>query len=71
MAFLGKWLSRAKGTTMAEHMMLRCGDGAEAKAARLLTAIASLLSAVGSVTYFSVGAGKFGAGEYAATLKYH
>ncbi|KAL9642245.1 hypothetical protein ABK040_007245 [Willaertia magna] len=59
MAFLGKWFRRAGVMTSAEWMYLRFGHGREGNLARLSTAIAFILLAIGSITYFSVGSGKF------------
>ncbi len=59
MIFMGKWNRRSKVMTMAEWMELRFGSGFEGKIARLLSAIATLLSTVAIVTYFAIGAGKF------------
>lgn len=63
MVFMGKWNRRSKVMTMAEWMELRFGSGFEGKLARLLSAIATLLSTVAIVTYFAIGAGKF-VGEF-------
>lgn len=57
--FMGKWFRRAQVMTMAEWMYLRFGDKFEGKIARLLTAVATLISTVAIVAYFAVGAGKF------------
>ena len=59
MIFMGKWNRRSKVMTMAEWMELRFGSTFEGKIARLLSAIATLLSTVAIVTYFAIGAGKF------------
>lgn len=63
MIFMGKWNRRAKVMTLAEWMELRFGNTLEGKIARLVTAIAILLSTVAIVTYFAVGGGKF-VGEF-------
>lgn len=59
MIFMGKWNRRSKVMTMAEWMELRFGSELEGKVARLLSAIATLLSTIAIVTYFAIGAGKF------------
>jgi SSS family solute:Na+ symporter len=59
MIFMGKWNRRAQVMTMAEWMELRFGNTVEGRAARLITAVATLLSTVAIVAYFAVGAGKF------------
>ena len=59
--FMGKWHARARVMTVAEWMELRFGTGRPGAVARLCTAVASLVSAVGSVAYFALGTGKFAA----------
>ena len=59
--FMGKWHARAKVMTVAEWMELRFGTGRAGAVARICTAVASLVSAVGSVAYFALGTGKFAA----------
>ncbi len=59
MIFMGKWNRRADVMTMAEWMEFRFGDGRQGQAARLLAAVANLVFAVATVTYFAQGAGLF------------
>ena len=59
MIFMGKWNRRAKVMTLAEWMEFRFGSGRQGQAARLLAAIANLLFAIATVTYFAQGAGIF------------
>ena len=59
MIFMGKWNRRANVMTMAEWMELRFGKGKQGRAARLITAVATIIITVWMVTYFAVGAGKF------------
>lgn len=59
MTFMGKWNRRAKVMTMAEWMHFRFGNGKEGDIARVVSAVASLIFAIGSIGYFSVGGGKF------------
>ncbi|GJQ64811.1 MAG: sodium:solute symporter [Melioribacteraceae bacterium] len=59
MIFMGKWNRRANVMTLAEWMVLRFGKGTEGKIARLICAIAILLSTVAIVSYFAIGGGKF------------
>ncbi|MBN2571593.1 MAG: sodium:solute symporter, partial [Ignavibacteriales bacterium] len=59
MIFMGKWNRRAKVMTLAEWMEFRFGSDTAGKIARLISAIAILLSTTAIVTYFAVGGGKF------------
>ncbi|AFY68794.1 Na+/solute symporter [Thalassoporum mexicanum PCC 7367] len=59
MVFVGKWTRRSQVMTLAEWMKLRFGDGREGNTARLISAIANLAFAVGAMSYFSLGGGKF------------
>lgn len=59
MTFMGKWNRRATVMTMAEWMHLRFGNGKEGDMARIVSAVASLIFAIGSISYFAVGGGKF------------
>jgi Na+/proline symporter len=59
MIFMGKWNRRANVMTLAEWMEFRFGSGRQGQAARLLAAIANLLFAIATVTYFAQGAGIF------------
>ncbi|MGQ4650118.1 sodium:solute symporter family transporter [Lyngbya aestuarii] len=59
MTFMGKWNRRAKVMTLAEWMRLRFGSGREGNTARIISAFANIVFAIGAVSYFSVGGGKF------------
>ncbi len=59
MIFMGKWNRRAQVMTLAEWMKFRFGETREGKLARLITAIASIITTIAMVTYFAVGGGKF------------
>ncbi|MBS4036254.1 MAG: sodium:solute symporter [Ignavibacterium sp.] len=59
MIFMGKWNRRSKVMTLAEWMTYRFGDGIQGKAARIISAISTLIITIAIVSYFSVGAGKF------------
>ncbi len=59
MIFMGKWLRRSRVMTNAEWMILRFGDGPDGRAARLLSALSTIVGTVGMVAYFAVGTGKF------------
>jgi Na+/proline symporter len=59
MIFMGKWMRRANVMTVAEWMRFRFGDGPEGKLARLITALANLVSDIWVISYFAVGGGKF------------
>ena len=59
MVFAGKWNRRSQATTVAEWMYLRFGSGREGDAARILSAAGSLIFAIATIGYFSLGGGKF------------
>lgn len=59
MVFMGKWTRRSQKMTMAEWMAFRFGTGREGNLARIMSAVANLTFAVGAMSYFSVGGGKF------------
>lgn len=59
MVILGKWHSRAGVMTIAEWMEFRFGKGKQGEIARLLSALAAVITTVGMVAYFFVGTGKF------------
>ncbi|MGE5497121.1 MAG: sodium:solute symporter family transporter [Syntrophothermus sp.] len=59
MVFMGKWNRRANVMTVAEWMRFRFGYGREGNIARLLSASANIIFAVGAISYFAVGGGKF------------
>jgi solute:Na+ symporter, SSS family len=59
LTFMGKWNRRAKVMTLAEWMYLRFGSGREGNFARSISAIANLVFAIGTISYFAVGGGKF------------
>lgn len=59
MVFMGKWNRRAKVMTVAEWMQFRFGKGKEGDLARILSAMANIVFAIGAISYFAVGGGKF------------
>ncbi|NEP63880.1 MAG: sodium:solute symporter [Symploca sp. SIO2G7] len=59
MVFMGKWNRRAKVMTLAEWMRLRFGSGREGNIARIISAVANIMFAIGTMSYFAVGGGKF------------
>ncbi|MBR8832217.1 MAG: High-affinity proline transporter PutP [Chroococcopsis gigantea SAG 12.99] len=59
MTFMGKWNRRAQVMTMAEWMKFRFGSGKQGKAARIISAVATILFSIGTMSYFSVAGGKF------------
>ncbi|MGF1492584.1 MAG: sodium:solute symporter [Microcoleaceae cyanobacterium] len=59
MVFMGKWNRRAQVMTLAEWMQLRFGSGREGNIARIISAVANLIFAVGTMGYFAVAGGKF------------
>ena len=59
MIYMGKWNRRSGAMTLAEWMELRFGKGTQGQAARLITAIASIMMTIAMVTYFALGGGKF------------
>jgi len=59
MIFMGKWNRRAHVMTLAEWMRFRFGEGREGNTARIISAIANLMFAVGAMSFFTVAGGKF------------
>ncbi len=59
MVYMGKWNRRSQAMTVAEWMTFRFGEGSQGKAARVLSAIANLIFAIASVTYFAQAIGIF------------
>ena len=59
MIFMGKWNRRAHVMTLAEWMRFRFGEGKEGNTARVISAIANLMFAVGAMSFFTVAGGKF------------
>ena len=59
MIFMGKWNRRAQVMTLAEWMRFRFGQGREGNTARIISAIANLMFAVGAMSYFTDAGGKF------------
>ncbi|MGE5621309.1 MAG: sodium:solute symporter family transporter [archaeon] len=59
MVFMGKWNRRAKVMTVAEWMKFRFGSGKEGDVARILSAVANIVFAIGAISYFAIGGGKF------------
>lgn len=59
MIFMGKWNRRAQVMTLAEWMRFRFGEGREGNTARVISAIANLMFAVGAMSFFTVAGGKF------------
>jgi Na+/proline symporter len=59
MIFMGKWNRRAHVMTVAEWMRFRFGAGPEGNIARLLSASANIIFAIGTISYFAIGGGKF------------
>ena len=59
MTFMGKWNRRAQVMTIAEWMQLRFGAGREGNIARIISAVANIIFAIGTMSYFAVGGGKF------------
>lgn len=59
LCFTGKWHRRSGVLTGAEWMQLRFGNGRDADAARLLTAIVSILPVIGLIAYLMRGTGLF------------
>jgi Na+/proline symporter len=58
--YIGKWARRSKVMTDAEWMRLRFGTGTEGHTARIMNALINIGSGTIQVTYFCIGAGKFG-----------
>ncbi|NEP57596.1 MAG: Na+:solute symporter [Symploca sp. SIO2G7] len=65
MIFMGKWNRRAQVMTVAEWMQLRFGVGREGNIARIVSAVAAIILAIGRISYFAIGGGKF-LGEFIA-----
>ncbi len=59
MIFMGKWNRRSQMMTLAEWMQFRFGPGREGNIARLISAVANLVSSIWIISYFAVGGGKF------------
>ncbi|MDJ0592637.1 MAG: hypothetical protein QNJ72_22050 [Pleurocapsa sp. MO_226.B13] len=59
MIFMGKWNRRAQVMTLAEWCVLRFGEEREGKIARIVSTVATLLLAVGEISYFAIAGGKF------------
>lgn len=59
MIFMGKWNRRSECMTVAEWMKFRFGDNQQGKIARLISAIANIVFAIGTISYFAIGGGKF------------
>ena len=59
LCFTGKWHRRSGVLTGAEWMQFRFGKGRDADAARLLTAIVSILPVIGLIAYLMKGTGLF------------
>ncbi len=59
LCFTAKWHRRSGCMTGAEWMQFRFGKGADADAARLLTAIVSILPVIGMIAYLIRGTGQF------------
>ena len=59
MTFMGKWNRRAQVMTMAEWMKFRFGPGRQGNIARIVSAIATLMFSIGTMSYFAVAGGKF------------
>jgi len=59
MIFMGKWNRRANVMTVAEWMRFRFGTGRAGDTARIISAVANIIFAVGTISYFAIGGGKF------------
>ncbi len=59
LCFTAKWHRRSGVLTGAEWMQFRFGQGRDASAARLLTAIVSILPVIGLIAYLMKGTGLF------------
>ncbi len=59
LCFTGKWHRRSGCITGAEWMVFRFGKGADAEAARLLTALVTLIMTIGMIGYLVRGTGLF------------
>jgi Na+/proline symporter len=61
MVFMGKWNRRGQVMTLAEWMRLRFGRGRPGDAARLVSAITSLMLTLALISFFALATGKFAA----------
>jgi Na+/proline symporter len=59
MTFMGKWNRRAQVMTMSEWMKFRFGPGRQGNIALIVSAIATLMFSIGTMSYFAVAGGKF------------
>lgn len=59
MIFIGKWNRRSGCMTVAEWMKFRFGDGKQGRYARIISVVANITFAIGSISYFAIGGGKF------------
>lgn len=59
LAFMGKWHRRSAVMTTAEWMLLRFGDGAQGRAARLTAALTYLVITVAMTVFFFTAGGRF------------
>lgn len=59
MVFMGKWMRRSQKLTIADWMIFRFGEGKEGNIARIMSAVANIVFAIGAMSYFSVAGGKF------------
>ena len=59
LCFTAKWHRRSGVMTGAEWMQFRFGNGKDADAARLLTALVSILPVIGMIAYLLRGTGQF------------
>jgi Na+/proline symporter len=59
LAFMGKWHRRSEVMTTAEWMLLRFGDGAQGRAARLMAALTYLVITVAMTVFFFTASGRF------------
>ena len=59
LAFMGKWHRRSAVMTTAEWMLLRFGEGAQGRAARLMAALAYLVITVAMTVFFFTASGRF------------
>ncbi len=57
--FMGKWNRRSQVMTLAEWMKLRFGEGKQGNIARIISALANLITSIWIISYFAVGGGKF------------
>ena len=59
LAFMGKWHRRSAVMTTAEWMLLRFGEGAQGRAARLMAALTYLVITVAMTVFFFTASGRF------------